>query len=144
MTMPASAPVYSITEEHCARAESAAWSRFTAPNELARRLRCDRVSIGFGKAGQIVPLVLSHTASFDRRSDLVRTLGEAMDEVLDLGGRHAATVKIVDKVIDAASGTFVARLELPNPTYTLPGGLRCQAEFESLTVPPRMMPRSLP
>lgn len=52
-----------------------------------------------------------------------------------LGGRYAATVKIVDKVIDAASGTFVARLELPNPSYTLPGGLRCQAEFESLTAP---------
>lgn len=54
----------------------------------------------------------------------------------NIGGRHAATVKFVDKVIDAASGTFVARLELPNPTYALPGGLRCQAEFDALTVPP--------
>jgi RND family efflux transporter MFP subunit len=52
-----------------------------------------------------------------------------------LGGRHMASVKLVDKVIDAASGTFVARLELPNPTQTLPGGLRCQAEFEGLTAP---------
>ena len=60
-------------------------SALAVANELARRLRCDRVSIGFDEAGQIVPLVLSHTASFDRRSDLVRTLGEAMDEVLDLG-----------------------------------------------------------
>ena len=60
-------------------------SALAVANELARRLRCDRVSIGFEEAGQIVPLVLSHTASFDRRSDLVRTLGEAMDEVLDLG-----------------------------------------------------------
>ena len=50
-------------------------------------------------------------------------------------GRHVALVKMVDKVIDAASGTFVARLELPNPTQALPGGLRCQAEFEGLTVP---------
>lgn len=52
-----------------------------------------------------------------------------------IGGRHIATVKIVDKVIDAASGTFVARLELPNPGNALPGGLRCQAEFESLAAP---------
>ena len=52
-----------------------------------------------------------------------------------LGGRHIASVKIVDKVIDAASGTFVARLELPNPTNALPGGLRCVAEFESLAAP---------
>ena len=52
-----------------------------------------------------------------------------------LGGRHAASVKLVDKVIDAASGTFVARLELPNPTLALPGGLRCQAEIDGLTAP---------
>lgn len=60
-------------------------SALAVANELARRLRCDRVSIGFDEAGQVVPLVLSHTAAFDRRSDLVRALGEAMDEVLDLG-----------------------------------------------------------
>ncbi len=60
-------------------------SALAIANELARRLQCDRVSVGFDEAGQIVPLVLSHTASFDKRSDLVRTLGEAMDEVLDLG-----------------------------------------------------------
>ncbi len=48
------------------------------------------------------------------------------------GGRYTATVKLVDLVIDAASATFVARLELPNPKLSLPVGLRCQAEFESL------------
>lgn len=52
-----------------------------------------------------------------------------------LPGRHAASVKLVDKVIDAASGTFVARLELPNPTLALPGGLRCQAEFDAIAAP---------
>ena len=31
--MPASAPVYSISDEHRVRAESAAWSRFTAPSD---------------------------------------------------------------------------------------------------------------
>ncbi|MBW8844931.1 MAG: HlyD family efflux transporter periplasmic adaptor subunit [Burkholderiales bacterium] len=60
-------------------------SALAVANELARRLRCDRVSIGFEQGGQVVPLVLSHTAAFDKRSDLVRTLGEVMDEVLDLG-----------------------------------------------------------
>ena len=54
---------------------------------------------------------------------------------LGLPGRHVAIVKMVDKVIDAASGTFVARLELPNPTQTLPSGLRCQAEFDALAAP---------
>ena len=56
-----------------------------------------------------------------------------------LPGRFDAVVKLVDKVIDAASGTFVARLELPNPKQALPGGLRCQAAFEGLSVPAGML-----
>ena len=44
-------------------------------------------------------------------------------------GRHSATVKVVDQVFDAASGTFGVRLELPNPNGKLPAGLRCQVEF---------------
>ncbi len=43
-----------------------------------------------------------------------------------LSGRYAAVVKIVDKVIDAASGTFGVRLELPNPGSRLPAGLKCR------------------
>jgi RND family efflux transporter MFP subunit len=60
-------------------------SALSVVNELAQRLQCDRVSAGFEAAGQVVPLVMSNTATFDARSDLVRWLGEAMDEVLDLG-----------------------------------------------------------
>lgn len=53
--------------------------------EIAIRLACDRVSVGFVDGRRVVPVVLSNTASFDARSDLVRTLGDAMDEALDLG-----------------------------------------------------------
>ena len=60
-------------------------SALAVANELAMRLQCDRVSIGFEEHAQVVPIALSHTASFDRRSDLVRTIADAMDEVLDLG-----------------------------------------------------------
>ena len=42
---------------------------------------------------------------------------------------HTATVTIVDRVIDAASGTFGVRLELANPDFDLPGGLRCRLRF---------------
>jgi len=42
-----------------------------------------------------------------------------------LEGHYAATVSVVDKVIDAASGTFQVRIDLPNPKDALPGGLRC-------------------
>ncbi len=48
---------------------------------------------------------------------------------LDVTGEHTATVAIVDKVIDAASNTFGVSLELPNPDYKLPGGLRCAVQF---------------
>jgi RND family efflux transporter MFP subunit len=44
---------------------------------------------------------------------------------------HVASVTIVDRVIDAASGTFGARLDLPNPDGAIPAGLHCQARFLS-------------
>ena len=40
-----------------------------------------------------------------------------------------ATVTLIDRVIDTASGTFGVRLSLPNPDYSLPSGLRCRAVF---------------
>lgn len=43
--------------------------------------------------------------------------------------KYIAQVTIVDKVIDAASGTFGVRLELPNPGNFIPGGLRCSLTF---------------
>jgi len=46
-----------------------------------------------------------------------------------VGGVYKAKVKIVDKVVDAASGTFGVRLELPNPDYKLPPGLKCKVVF---------------
>jgi RND family efflux transporter MFP subunit len=48
-----------------------------------------------------------------------------------LEGNYSATVKIVDRVVDASSGTFGVRLELPNPDNKLPGGLRCTVSFGS-------------
>ena len=48
------------------------------------------------------------------------------------GSQHVATVKVIDRVFDAASGTFGVRLELPNPGGKLPGGLRCQVAFDQI------------
>lgn len=42
---------------------------------------------------------------------------------------HVASVEIVDRVIDAASGTFGVRLELPNPDQAIPAGQRCEVRF---------------
>jgi len=43
-----------------------------------------------------------------------------------LSGRYTAVVKVVDRVVDAASGTFGVRLEMPNPSYRLLAGLKCK------------------
>ena len=50
-------------------------------------------------------------------------------------GKHEARVTVVDKVIDAASGTFGVRLALANPNGTLPAGLRCTVEFPGVKSP---------
>lgn len=46
-----------------------------------------------------------------------------------VGGRYDTVVKIVDRVVDAASGTFGVRLELPNRKGALPAGVRCKVQF---------------
>ena len=46
-----------------------------------------------------------------------------------IGSVQPATVKIVDPVLDAASGTIGVRLELPNPKHSLPAGTKCSVRF---------------
>jgi RND family efflux transporter MFP subunit len=51
---------------------------------------------------------------------------------------RTAKVVLVDSVIDGPSNTFRARLELPNPNYKLPAGVRCKIDLagESKAVAP--------
>jgi len=51
--------------------------------ELATRLGCDRVSIGFLKKGQVRIEALSHSAQFGKEMNLIRTIGNAMDESIE-------------------------------------------------------------
>ena len=44
-------------------------------------------------------------------------------------GNYQAEIVIVDRVADAASGTFRVALDLPNPDYSLPSGLKCMVQF---------------
>lgn len=48
------------------------------------------------------------------------------------GEARAAKAVVVDRLIDAASGMFGVRLELPNPGLKLPAGARCSVEFQGL------------
>ena len=46
-----------------------------------------------------------------------------------LQGIYKAKVIVVDRVIDAASGTFGVRLELANPGNKIPAGIKCKVKF---------------
>ncbi len=73
--------------------------------------------------------VLVPAAAFGHIS--IGMLGRVTPEILNRSV-HMATVKTVDRVIDAASNTFRVRLELPNPGNALPAGLRCKVDLAGL------------
>ncbi len=51
--------------------------------ELAMRLECDPVSVGFLRRGRTLVKAISHAADFGRRMNLIRDIGVAMDEAMD-------------------------------------------------------------
>lgn len=46
-----------------------------------------------------------------------------------IGGQYSGKVTIIDRVVDAASGTFGVFLDIPNPKQDVPSGVKCKAEF---------------
>lgn len=54
-------------------------------------------------------------------------IGQSVDILPELavGGSYKAVIRVIDRVLDAASGTFGVRLELPNPDLAIPAGLKC-------------------
>jgi len=57
---------------------------FAIVTELAANFGCERVSLGFLKRKEIQVCALSHSARFDPRSSLVRTVESAMEEATDI------------------------------------------------------------
>ena len=51
--------------------------------ELGDRFACERVSIGFMRGSTLKVDAISHSASFDRKSNLIRNITDAMHECLD-------------------------------------------------------------
>ena len=46
-----------------------------------------------------------------------------------IGGHYFGTVLIIDRIVDAASGSFGVFLEIANPKLDVPAGVKCKAEF---------------
>ena len=67
-------------------------------------------------------------------SPSTRSIADVYPE-LPAGSKYKATVVVIDRVIDAASGTFSLFLDLPNPDHTIPGGLRCRVRFHDEVAP---------
>jgi multidrug resistance efflux pump len=51
--------------------------------ELATRLACERVSVGFVRRGHVHLRAVSHSAHFGKKTNLARAIEAAMDEALD-------------------------------------------------------------
>jgi len=54
--------------------------------QLATKLNCDRVSLGFEERKKLRVKALSHSAEFGKQMNLVRAIGAAMDEAVDQQG----------------------------------------------------------
>ncbi|HZY14978.1 MAG TPA: efflux RND transporter periplasmic adaptor subunit, partial [Ramlibacter sp.] len=58
------------------------------------------------------------------------------------GAHYKARVRVIDRLVDAASGTFGVRMELANPQRRIPAGIRCKASFDGIHLkPPRAAQR---
>ena len=78
---------------------------------------------------QIDPLNVEVVVPVKRYGSIVRGMTAEVRPESPVGGIHTGTVVIVDKVIDAASGTFGVRVQVPNPNLALPAGLKCSVRF---------------
>ena len=58
-------------------------------------------------------------------------VGMEVDVTLEepLTGTFKARVTVVDRVVDPVSSTLGIRLEMPNPNYEIPAGIKCQVRF---------------
>jgi len=83
------------------------------------------------KIAQIDPLLVEVALPLEAYGKL-RVGMTAMVTPEGLKGHYPATVTVVDKVFDAASGMFGVRLEMKNRKASIPGGIRCQVEFSTL------------
>lgn len=80
------------------------------------------------KLAQLDPLKVDVIASVDLFGEIKEGTNLTVSPELDGVPPFVATVDVVDKIIDGASGTFRFSMVLPNPDYAVPAGLNCQLE----------------
>jgi len=78
---------------------------------------------------QIDPLYVEAIAPVELFGSIKEGMESQVFPEEPIGGEFTATVALVERIIDASSGTFGVRLILPNPDGNLPAGLRCRLRF---------------
>lgn len=97
--------------------------RFVSPGEVARQEKILKIA-------QINPLNVEVIAPVSMFGTL-RTGMRADVKTDDLVGQaYKGRIKVIDRVVDAASGTFGVRVELANPRHRIPAGLKCKVHFQ--------------
>ena len=104
--------------------------RLQNPGELAQSTESANVNANaIVKLAQIDPLRVDVVLPAARHGAVkLGTVADVKPEA-PFPGSYKATVRVVDPVIDSASGTFRVRLELPNPKGDIPAGVKCTVAF---------------
>ncbi len=94
--------------------------RFKSPGEYVEEEPVVRVA-------RLDPLWVEVVVPVSLRGTIRRNM---LAEVATEGdASHEARVIVIDPIADASSGTFLVRLELPNPAQEIMGGVKCTAHF---------------
>ena len=78
---------------------------------------------------RIDPLNVEVIVPVERFGTIAKGMRAEVRPEAPVGGMYVGEVAIVNQVIDAASGTFGVRVELPNHDFKLPAGLKCKVRF---------------
>lgn len=81
------------------------------------------------KLAQIDPLHVEVIAPMALYGKITRGQRATVMPEAPVGGQYSSVVTVVDSVVDAGSGTFGVRLELPNRKRAIPAGTRCRVRF---------------
>ena len=100
--------------------------RFLSPGELVNRAGSGDVV----RIAQVHPLKIDVIAPLSLFGAVKAGQRALVSPENPIGGVHEATVKTVDPLLDAASGTFRIRLELPNVDFAVPAGVRCRVQLQ--------------
>ena len=81
------------------------------------------------KLAQLSPLRVRAILSMAWFGKIAIGAGAEVQPEAPVGGKYPARVTAIDRLVDAASGTFLVFLELPNPKLEIPAGIKCKAAF---------------